>query len=197
MKFMKFKDIKIDRIGNDTTLIGGIWANEDEGYIMYLPEFGIPKGKTLFAIEATTEDWEKLLLQSDVVETQVLAKMEDGKLYKAVVRKCQRAIDQQVSWNVFRRDGYACRYCGRDNVPLTVDHLVLWEEGGPSTEENLLAACKKCNKTRGNMQYADWLNHPRYRKVAEALTQEQRQTNLDGAATLSDIDLVITVRKKR
>ena len=192
-----FKDIKLNRIGHDTTLIGAIWANEDEGYIMYLPEFGIPKGKTLFAVEATNEDWKKLLRQSDLVETEVLAKTEDGKLYKAIVRKCQRTIDQQVSWNVFRRDGYACRYCGNDRIPLTVDHLILWEEGGPQIEENLVAACKKCNKTRSNTAYADWLNHRYYRKVAENLTQEQRQANLDLVVTLGGIDLVIAVRKKR
>ena len=61
------------------------------------------------------------------------------KLYKAVIRKCQRNIEQGVSWNVFRRDGYACRYCGNKEVPLTVDHLVLWEESGPSTEANLVS----------------------------------------------------------
>lgn len=193
----KFKDIDLSRIGHDTLLIGGVWANADEGYVMYFPEYGIPEGRTMFAIAATDADWKKFLRQSDVVETEVLSKMENGKLYKAVVRKCQRSIDQQVSWNVFRRDGYACRYCGRDRIPLTVDHLILWEDGGPSIEANLVAACKQCNKTRGNTQYADWLNHQRYLKVAESLTAEQRQANLDVAATLDGIELVIKVRKNR
>ncbi len=194
---MKFKDIDISKLGTDTLLVGGIWANAEEGYAMYLPEYGAPTGTTMHAIEATDEEWKQFLRQSDVVETEVLSKMENGKLYKAVVRKCQRSIDQHVSWNVFRRDGYACRYCGRDNVPLTVDHLVLWEDGGPSIEANLVATDKRCNKTRGNMQYADWLNHRYYLKVAENLSQEQRQANIDLAATLDGIELVIKVRKKR
>jgi len=124
-------------------------------------------------------------------------------LYKAVVRKCQRNIDQVVSWNVFGRDNFACRYCGRshdDNgnrVPLTVDHLVLWENGGPSTESNLASSCKKCNKTRGNTEYADWLNHHYYKRVAENLTQAQRQANIDLLSTLANIELVINIRTKR
>jgi len=193
---MDFKDIDLSRIGQDTLLIGGVWANADEGYIMYFPEYGIPEGATLFAIGATDEEWKAFLRQSDMVETEVLSKCQDGKLYKAVVRKCTRQIAQQVSWNVFRRDGYACRYCGRDDVPLTVDHLVLWEEGGPSIEANLVSSCRRCNKTRGNTQYEDWLHHRSYLRMAENLTQEQRQANLDLVPTLSNIERVVNVRKR-
>ena len=193
---MDFKDFPLADVGNSIQLVGGIWASEKEAHLFYFPEYGSTY-EEIHGMGISKEDWKALLRQSDLLEAEVLSKCEDGKLYKAVVRKCQRNIDQQVSWNVFRRDGYACRYCARDTVPLTVDHLVLWEEGGPSTEANLVASCKKCNKTRGNVQYADWLNHGYYRRVAENLTQAQRQINLDVATTLGDIELVINVRKKR
>ena len=199
---MDFKDFPLADVGTSIQLVGGIWASEKEAHLFYFPEYGSAY-EQLHAMGISKEDWKALLRQSDLLETEVLSKCEDGKLYKAVVRKCQRNIDQVVSWNVFGRDNFSCRYCGRshdDNgnrVPLTVDHLILWEDGGPSTEANLVSSCKKCNKTRGNTQYADWLNHGYYRRVAEKLTQSQRQINLDVAATLGDIELVINVRKKR
>jgi len=193
---MKFKDFPLASVGNSIQLVGGIWAGEGATYLFQFPEYGHEYDTQV--VEMSKDDWKALLTQSDLMETEVLSKCEDGKLYKAVVRKCQRNIDQQVSWNVFKRDGYACRYCGRDDVPLTVDHLVLWEKGGPSTEANLSAACKKCNKTRGNTEYADWLNSDYYQRAAEKnLTQAQRQANQDVAYTLKDIELVINIRTKR
>jgi 5-methylcytosine-specific restriction endonuclease McrA len=37
---------------------------------------------------------------------------------------------------------------------------------GASVEDNLITACRKCNKTRGNMLYEDWLNSDYYKKVS-------------------------------
>ena len=186
---MEFKDIDIKTIGNEVLLVGGVWAGNGNAYVCLFPEFGDSED-TPHVLEMTTDDWKVLLRQSDLVETEVLAKAEDGKLYKAVVRKCQRNIDQGVSWNVFRRDKYACRYCGNDQVPLTVDHLVLWEEGGPSIEANLVAADRKCNKTRGNLSYAEWLKHPYYLKMSKKLTPEVRAANEAILGTLDAIPRV-------
>jgi hypothetical protein len=191
----KFNEFPLSKVGTSVQLTGGVWSGDGRHYLVMFPE-----EEQYFDYDivlADTEDWKKLLRQSDLMEVEVLEKREDGKLYKGIARKCQRHIDQKVSWHVFKRDGYACRYCGRDDVPLTVDHLVLWENGGPSTEANLVSACKKCNKTRGNTSYADWLTHPRYRRTAEALTQEQRQANLEIVATLDGIELNVRVSSKR
>lgn len=105
-------------------------------------------------------------------------------------------LETKVSWKVFKRDGYACRYCGNDDVPLTIDHLVLWEEGGPSTVENLVSACKKCNRTRGNTPYADWLKHRYYLKVSKGLTADVRQQNDDLVATLDAIPRMVHKRSR-
>ena len=200
MEYKAFTDFPLSSVGVTTQLVGGIWADENNLYLMHIPEFEIEKNIDNMAInqvEMSDEAWKALLRQSDLVEVEVLSKCQDGKLYKALVRKCTRSVEQGVSWRVFKRDAYACRYCGRDDVPLTVDHLVLWEEGGPSIEENLLSSCKKCNKTRGNFQYADWMGHPYYLKVAERLTAEQRQANIDIVDTLDAIPRVINIRKRK
>lgn len=194
---MDFKKIDLSKVGKETMLLGGVWGNDEEAYFLYLPEYDMVKPSCLHDVLPTIDEWKTFLRQTDIVETEVLEKSKDGKLYKAIVRKCTRSIDQGVSWNVFRRDGYACRYCGNDQVPLTVDHLVLWENGGPSTEANLFAACRQCNKTRGSIEYSDWLNHPFYKKKSKALTEAQRQANRNVAETLDGIELSIRVSKKR
>jgi 5-methylcytosine-specific restriction endonuclease McrA len=117
----------------------------------------------------------------------VLSQASDGKLAKIVIRKSTRQIEQGVSWAVFRRDKYKCRYCGKDDVPLTVDHLVLWEDGGPSIEENLVACCRKCNKTRGSMQYEKWLSSDYMKKLGENLTEDEKWANVLLVSTLHKI----------
>lgn len=200
MEYKTFKDFPLKEVGVTIQLVGGVWADEGNLYFMHIPEFGIDDRLDHLDfnfVEMDDSAWKEMLRQSDLVEVEVLSKCENGKLYKAIVRKCTRTVEQGVSWRVFKRDGYACRYCGNDDVPLTVDHLVLWEEGGPSIEENLASACKRCNKTRGNFQYEDWLGHPYYLKVAENLTAEQRQANIDVADTLAGIPRLINVRKRK
>lgn len=81
--------------------------------------------------------------------------------------------------------------------PLTVDHLVLWEEGGPSIPTNLVAADRRCNKTRGNMRYEDWLNSSYYRKVSKRLTTQQRDANRALLDTLDAIPRMLHIPSQR
>lgn len=52
--------------------------------------------------------------------------------------------------NIFRRDSYKCLYCGRSDIPLTVDHIIPKSKGGGDSWENLATACVKCNNIKGN-----------------------------------------------
>lgn len=174
--YMKLKDINILDVGNTILMAGAIFTDGDRALLCYFPEED--KSLTPEVMDMTQEDWQTFLRQTDVMETEIIAKASDGSLCKAIYRKSQRQIDASVSWRVFKRDGYSCRYCGKDDVPLTVDHLVLWEDGGPSTVENMVSACKKCNKLRGNTKYEDWLTSPRYRQVSSGLTEAMRASNL-------------------
>ena len=50
---------------------------------------------------------------------------------------------------VFRRDNHTCQYCGRNDVELTLDHVVPRHLGGSHTWENLVTACRACNHLKG------------------------------------------------
>jgi hypothetical protein len=182
---MKFSDLNLLSIGNSIGMVGAIYSGEGQTILCYFPGEGHePPVDTL---EMTLDEWQRFLLQTDTLETEVSARAADGTVSKAILRKSQRTIDASVSWRVFKRAGYRCEYCGNDNAPLTVDHLVRWEEGGPSIEANLVAADKRCNKTRGNMSYAQWLESPFYKKVSAALSEEKRAANRRLLETLDAI----------
>lgn len=216
----RLSDVNLLAIGNTITLGGAFWVGEGKCYVVPLPEYretleslqsaahgtdpalvideksGEEMGVTVLSLSA--EDWKVFLRQTDLKETEVLqAAGEDGKLAKAIIRKSQRQISQHVSWQVFRRDGYKCRYCGADDVPLTVDHLVTWEEGGPTETENLLSSCKRCNNKRGSTPYAEWLQSPYYRKASQNLSADVRRLNNNIAQTLDQIPRLTHRRSSR
>lgn len=189
---MKLSDVNLHSFGHSIAMSGVIYEGEGKTYLIYFP--GGESQSALTSLDLDMSDWEAFLRQTDTLETEVLTKTPEGTIVKAFVRKCERNISQEVSWTVFRRDGYKCRYCANAKTPLTVDHLVLWELGGPSIEKNLLSACKKCNKTRGNTSYVEWLNDPYYLKVSKGLDQTTLQAN---AAVVSTLDsMPITYHKR-
>lgn len=52
--------------------------------------------------------------------------------------------------NILRRDSYKCSYCGRGDLPLTIDHVVPRAKGGSDSWENLVCACTLCNNKKGD-----------------------------------------------
>lgn len=183
---MNIKGIDLLKFGNEYQISGVIFNHGDNNAHLYLP--GEEEGSL------SLEDWQTLIQQTDLLEVEVEGPLD--KVKKALARKTARQIEQNISWAVYRRDDYSCRYCGKDDVPLTVDHLVLWEKGGPSIMENLVTSCKKCNRTRGNTEYADWLDTDYYKKVASKLDADTILANWNLSATLSNIQRVRVLRKR-
>jgi 5-methylcytosine-specific restriction endonuclease McrA len=52
--------------------------------------------------------------------------------------------------NILRRDAHRCQFCGRGDIPLTIDHVVPLSRGGEDTWENLVCACVQCNNKKGD-----------------------------------------------
>lgn len=202
---MKIQDVGLLKFGNTIQLVGAVYSGEGLLYLAMFPEdrslihgdfrFG-GEDSDLVVLDMDDEDWKVFLRQTDLMEVEVVTRASDGTLAKAIVRKSARQIDQGVSWRVFKRDGYACCYCGNDSTPLTIDHLITWESMGPTIEENLLSACRKCNKTRGETEYGAWLLHPYYLEVSKKLTPERRAANAALYHTLSAIPLRVNQKSR-
>lgn len=60
-----------------------------------------------------------------------------------------------VRSSVLERDRWTCRYCGADNA-TQVDHVVPQSRGGPNTSDNLVAACRPCNASKGARTPDEW-----------------------------------------
>jgi hypothetical protein len=160
---LEFEKFDLKKIGNTLEVGGVVYVDsDDEAILIALPDQEISIFHTMYP---TLEEWQQIIRQSDLKEVEG---MDKGK--KIIMRKSTRQIEQKIMWEVFRRDFYHCRYCGEDKQPLTVDHIVLWEEMGPSVPINLISSCKKCNNKRGNMQYEDWLVSPYYLSKVPQLT---------------------------
>ena len=54
--------------------------------------------------------------------------------------------------SVALRDNFTCQYCGATpgRGLLTLDHILPRSRGGPTTWENVVAACRTCNMRKGN-----------------------------------------------
>ncbi|MDC0115999.1 HNH endonuclease [Octadecabacter sp.] len=52
-------------------------------------------------------------------------------------------------FNLFLRDEFTCQYCGTSG-DLTFDHVVPRASGGVTSWENVVAACSKCNLSKGS-----------------------------------------------
>ena len=194
---MSLKDFgPLQRLGTEVQMAGALYADKDRAYLIMFPGEDTTRRSTVVAL--TPEEWETLLRQTDLVEVECLVRDPDTKqIGKAMLRKSERNISQVFSWQVYRRDGYKCRYCGADGVPLTVDHLVTWESGGPSTPENLVACCRKCNSARGETPYQVWLDSPFYKRVSQGLSYQERFANDALVATLSRIPISVRVGKRQ
>jgi len=95
----------------------------------------------------------------DVVEyyDEVVHTPHDALPLPAVVRLRQylKVFSRGVSFtrrNVLLRDGFECQYCGaRPGVgELTLDHVLPRSRGGLLTWDNVVAACKPCNRRKGS-----------------------------------------------
>lgn len=66
--------------------------------------------------------------------------------------KSQRPpISKRLRFDIFKRDGFLCQYCGRrpPDVVLELDHLHPHSQGGATDEVNLVTSCDDCNRGKG------------------------------------------------
>lgn len=54
----------------------------------------------------------------------------------------------KIRIRVFYRDNFTCGYCGSKGGKLECDHIVPVSRGGSNEDDNLLTACRTCNRRK-------------------------------------------------
>lgn len=69
----------------------------------------------------------------------------------------RRGLSPSLRFEVLKRDGFACGYCGRKppEVVLHCDHVVPVSRGGSNDMDNLRTACRDCNLGKGARRLDD------------------------------------------
>lgn len=91
------------------------------------------------------EEWPRIYPRGDRPPTSWNARLGCSAARWAALRKA-----------VFERDGYACQYCGTTCTTLYCDHVVPVSKGGTNALENLVAACRPCNSSKGARTPEEW-----------------------------------------
>lgn len=100
------------------------------------------------------------------------------------------AIGKRLRFQIFRRDNFACRYCGtaaKDGAVLEVDHVHPRSDGGKDVPTNLITACEGCNSGKSDIP----LNAPLVDDVPQAdfalaLAQREELADDDDDPELAD-----------
>jgi CRISPR/Cas system Type II protein with McrA/HNH and RuvC-like nuclease domain len=63
------------------------------------------------------------------------------------------AISKKIRFEVFKRDGFRCSYCGSEppSIILEVDHIEPSSRGGTNDINNLITSCFSCNRGKKNI----------------------------------------------
>jgi hypothetical protein len=69
----------------------------------------------------------------------------------------RKPLSVRTRFEVFKRDGFTCRYCGRmsPDVILEIDHVIPICEGGSDDPMNLVTSCWECNRGKSAVPLAD------------------------------------------
>ena len=65
-------------------------------------------------------------------------------------------ITKNMWASVLRRYKNRCVWCGKDDVDLTIDHLIPIFRGGDNSFGNIVPACRSCNSKKGIKSVVGW-----------------------------------------
>lgn len=115
--------------------------------------------RTCRAENSSTGLGQRKRTMSDLDQDAFMVMMEERWL--ALFREFSRRraeVAVGLRFDVFQRDMFRCRYCGRsadDGVVLHADHVIPQSKGGPTTLDNLVTACFECNIGKSNKDLGD------------------------------------------
>jgi 5-methylcytosine-specific restriction endonuclease McrA len=62
----------------------------------------------------------------------------------------------EIRLSVFIRDLFTCQYCGEQGGLLECDHKIPFSKGGSEDADNLVTACRRCNRKKRNKTYEEF-----------------------------------------
>ena len=96
-------------------------------------------------------------------------------------------LGYEVREYLLEKWGRRCVYCGKENVPLEIEHIIPKSRGGTNRVSNLTLACHECNQKKGNLT-AEEFGYPE--------VQRQAKEPLKDAAAVNSIRWAIYERLK-
>lgn len=87
------------------------------------------------------------------------------------------AVSTRTRFEVFKRDGFTCRYCGRTSpeVVLEIDHIMPVCEGGGDDPINLTTSCWECNRGKSGIPLTEVMTGEDPHDRAIMLLERKRQ----------------------
>jgi len=101
----------------------------------------------------------------------------------------RKAISKKVRFEIFKRDGFTCQYCGAQPPAaiLEIEHIHPVSLGGGNEDDNLATACWDCNRGKAAVPLSS-VSRPLAERAAEVAERE---------AQLRGFSKVMRDRKKR
>ena len=92
----------------------------------------------------------------------------------------RKSLTKTVRFEVFKRDSFACQYCGRKSpdILLQVDHIEPVSKGGTNDLPNLITSCKDCKAGQSDRQVFDSAVLEKRRKLLEELHERKEQIEM-------------------
>jgi hypothetical protein len=92
----------------------------------------------------------------------------------------RKSISKKLRFEVFKRDGFRCQYCGRaaPDIVLEIDHIKPVADGGENDILNLITSCKDCNSGKGDRSLTENTTLAKQRDQLEELNERREQLEM-------------------
>lgn len=98
----------------------------------------------------------------------------------------KRSVSKRTRFEVFKRDGFRCVYCGATPLQsaLRADHVIAIADGGSNGVSNLATSCEPCNQGKGAVP----LERKRLKQIATRPEKDHSRQILEYLAVQREIE---------
>lgn len=148
----KYSDKKYKAIEN-TVLKRLIHTKKDFVINVHLEVYYRSNGGNVFDNRLGYRKYEELL--------NLYKEWENGNKYEITKREERKIMNDDIRYNVLKRDNFTCQKCGasnKDGAKLEVDHIIPVAKGGKTIMSNLQTLCDRCNNGKSDKVADDFKN---------------------------------------